>query len=533
MEELINSKRTVAATIGVWILVMVITFSFLSSVTSSRSSPNLPSTGENEVRIGLFADPQITNKKEGVESDLPGTSYEVARYTKSAINSINPDYIFGLGDLTSHSTKEGWIGYKNWLKGLEAPIYDCLGNHDRNHYYEGNNGTGYFSILGRASDSRVFKMGNNVFILVSEEHDTELDGDLLASTIPAKRFEFMEKNIEKYAENGNNIFILSHVPLTGTVAYSDTWVYGNNPTWRHITEKFMKLLYDYENSIVARITGHIHTDYRWKDEAQDRDGIEGVENIGKFVNGTKINKAERKYPPFNLPNIYFLNMPVVDVPHSYVQNIFDFLFPEPNKKSEESMIKLPLYIRKAYVNLLDKGLPIFDLFHGPITSDFLGRGAVYYFEMKEGEKNVEIVTRWIGGNRDVEKYKLELENPVQLDDRKMHFVASDLSLMSKENLTITLDNWFKVGAGEEGEGVFIKRFPKKEKIKGFSIKASGLQSYSAEWKGSNESDWPKTWVSNPEKLSMVEKVKVKIKFRSSSQEDAYIKDIDLELRNSD
>lgn len=58
---------------------------------------------------------------------------------------------------------------------------------------------------------------------------------------------------------------------------------------------------------------------------------------------------------------------------------------------------------------------------------------------------------------------MKLDYPIDLA-KKWHFVASDLSLRSKENLIITRDNWFKIKAGKTVEGTFSKKYRKNENV---------------------------------------------------------------------
>ena len=357
---------------------------------------------ENRVRIGFFSDPHIRNNAEEVQTDFGAPSSKISSDGKRALNSLNANYIFGLGDLTAHSRHEEWIGYDNWISDINAPVYDFLGNHDRDHHAGvGSYSTGYYTEVGRVADTRVLKMGNNVFILISEEHNPEQDGDNLASTIPEKRFEFVKKYLKKYKDN-NNIFLMNHVQLSGTVARSKTWYLGDNPPWIHITDKYLEMLENYE--VTAHLSGHIHTDYRMRDEPWDPDLWIGVENIGKFVNGEKINSHNRKYEPKELPESYFFNMPAVAFSHGWVSSRITLLHSGIIEMLSESSDNES---QQEYVQTENEGLPWFDTFRSPKLSKILGRSAVYYIELEEGKEETTMVTRWMGGNRDVENYKLK------------------------------------------------------------------------------------------------------------------------------
>lgn len=521
-------KKIILILVIAFLIITIIGAFYIDTVLPSRSETILQQTKENEARIAFFADPHITDSKEGAETDFfLGTSYEIPRDAKTALNHTSPDYIFGLGDLTAHTETEEWIGYKKWISDLNAPVYDLLGNHDRDHYPGiGNYGTGYFTEIKRVSGTKVLKLGNNVFMLISEDHDPEGDGDSLASTIPDKRFEFIEKYLQKYSEN-NNIFIMNHVQLSGTAAYSDTWFLGKNPNWIHITNKLMSLLQTYE--VEVHMSGHIHTDYRMKDKPGDWDKTEGVENIEKFVSGTKINQENRKYPPENLPNTYFLNLPVVDYAHGWFGVRFPILHQiSGSLESTEASSGLKWWAKHE-----DMGIPILDSFHNPRNSYFLGRGAIYHFTMKENSENLDMITRWIGGDKDVENYKITLTHPIRLDNKNMQFIASDLSLRKKENLTITRDNWFKIKPGTHGSGIFSKKYKKSKNIRGLSIKNYNLKNYSVKWQRieNKEKTRDNNWYEDPEKIGKTNSLKIKIKFEAPSSKEAFIEDISI-LENS-
>ncbi len=525
-------KKILAIIFIAWLAIIITSGLAYKFALPGKSKSSLDSTNENKVRLAFFADPHIITADQGTETDIGGPGYDAPRDAIYAINHCKPDYTFGVGDLTAHTTENEWIGYDNWENKINSPVFDILGNHDKEHLYGvGSSGTGYFTKVGRVSDTKVLKMGNNVFILVSEEHDPEGDGDYLMSTIPKKRFEFVEKQIKKHSEN-HNIFIMNHTPLPYTAAFSTTWFYGRNPRWKHISKKFKDLLREYENSVDVHMSGHIHTDYRMRDDPLDQDFTEGAENVGKFVNGAKIDESIRKYRPRSLPHVYFLNMPVVDIYHNWGAARFGFFGTVISKLDINPATKktTPAAQRQRIKSGMS-GPPIMDILHTSKNSYITGRSAIYYFDMEKGSERVNLVTRWAGGNRDRENYPIMLSNPIKLGDREMHFVASDLSLRKKDNdLEIQLDNWFKIMKGTQGFGEFSKAFYQENKIvTGLSIENYYLENYSAEWQGST--DYGKTWVSSwhqePQDMGQVNAVKVKIHFNAEDTRPAFIEDIKL------
>jgi predicted MPP superfamily phosphohydrolase len=512
------------------VLFLILTASLKTVNEILISRKPLPPPSGGSVRLAFFSDPHIRNIRGAVQADLGRPSYEIPRNAKRAINTINSDYIFGLGDLTAYSKRDEWLGYKSWIEDLNAPVFDLLGNHDKDYtvHTVGKYGQEYFTELGRVADTRVLKLGNNVFILVSEEHDPEGDGNELASTIPDKRFDFIEKYLKEYSET-DNVFVMAHSPLSGTTAYSETWFGGKTKNWIYNTRKYLDLFRNYR--IVAHISGHIHMDYRTKDVPDDQDGTQGAENVGKFIHGSEVDNSKIEYHSGPLPPMYFLNMPCMDIAHGFFDIIHSWLI--------RLGVKRLILIRslftdksgapalKIYMRLDGLGLPLVDFFHNPTTSYFLGRSAVYHFELEEGRDSVDIITRWVDANKDVENYTMELNFPVEVGDGSMQFIDSDLSLRDKENLTITKGNWFKIEKNTKGQGEFSKRFPEKVVIEGLTFDGNNTGNYSAQWKGSIDGgkNWSRYWYDNPRDLGEIDAIMLKIEFESLPDKDWYVRDV--------
>ena len=514
-----NLKKILILLIFTWFAITLAGGLTLRNTLEGSSEPITPEKSERTSRLAFFSDIHIQNSNGEVQTDFGSPSSEIPKNTKVALETLNPDFIFNPGDATSHAEIDEWKGYKKWIDGFEAPVFDVFGNHDREHHPGDNYGTGYFTELNRTSGTKVLKLGNNVFILVSEEHNPEFDNNNLASTIPKKRFEFIEKYLKKYSKS-NNVFIINHTPLSGTTAFSRTWYYGLNKNWIHLTNKFFTLLENYD--VAAHISGHIHTDYRWRDEPGDSDGTIGVENLDKFVSGMKITNSSRLYAPYRLPETYFLNMPAADFAHGWGARFYFMAFPKGNPTTKTSGEEGSSF--RKYEEL---GPSIFDIFHNPRTSGLLGRGAVYYADFTENQERIDIITRWASGNMDVENFGVKLEHPIELGDENIHFIASDLSLRKKENLVITRDNWFKIKSGTRGVGVFSKRFGENEQFEENRVKIENynLKSYSVEWWGKQKiiENWKKFEAF--ENIEEIKAVKIKINFEASHQKDAYIEDI--------
>ncbi len=457
-------------------------------------------------RIAFFADLHIRGDELHAQTDFGAPSKLVPRKAREALNDIAPDYIFGLGDLTAESAPADWRGYRRWLDTVDAPVFDVLGNHDRDYtvFATHNYGEEYYSVLGRVTDTQALRIGNTIFVLISEEHNPEGNPNRLTSTVPVKRFQFLESILKAYSQD-HNIFVLSHTLLRNTTALSDQWSFNDTTMWTAITVKFFRLFREYP--VVGHVTGHTHIDYRYRSRVRNLDGTPRKRKVGKFVDG-------RAYD--SLPDISFLNMPCVDTAHGWVGSNFAIL--RELGKSTAKAKKSPL--RKVYMGLEEKGPPLFDMLYRSPINDVLGRAAVYYIDLIPGKDYLTVTTRWLRKNRDVERYPVHLKQPVEGDDGTLQLVASDLSIRSKENLSITLDDWFVVPAGQRGSATFSQSFPHPVSVEGLTVEATSLADTSARWKGSRNGgdDWSAQWEEDPRALGRVNAVMLELQLQAGTED---------------
>lgn len=467
------------------------------------------------IRIAFFADLHIRGDKLQAQTDFGAPSKLVPRKARQALNAVEPDYVFGLGDLTAESSPADWRGYKKWLEGVDAPVFDVFGNHDRDYtvFTTHNYGEEYSTVLGRVADTKALRIGNTIFILISEEHNPEGGPTRLTSTVPDKRFRFLENILREYAHD-HNLFVLSHTLLRGTTALSTDWNFNDTREWKVITRKFFRLFDEYP--VVAHLTGHTHIDYRYRSRARDIDGARRNGKVGKFLDG-------RTYD--SLPDTTFLNMPCVDTAHGWVGSNFALL--RELGKSTARARKSPF--RKLYMQLEEKGPPFFDILYRSRINNILGRAAIYYVDLVPGQDQVTVTTRWLRADRDVEYYPLRLHRPVEPANGGMEFLASDLSVRTKENLSIPRDDWFLLPANEHGSAAFSQRFPKPVSVQGLKVEATGLADYVVRWKGSQDAGqtWDEDWRTDPRELGSVDAVLLEMELRAGD-EPASIADIVLE-----
>ncbi|MGV9172940.1 MAG: hypothetical protein ACOC35_10275, partial [Promethearchaeia archaeon] len=193
--------------------------------------------------------------------------------------------------------------------------------------------------------------------------------------------------------NDTNIYIFEHCPLKNTVAWSDGkwWATGNDP-WEEVSARMVELMKQYDEHIVAHISGHMHTHYGWKDTPTDvedygyGDGDQGVENVGHFINGSDKN---------DLPDVYFLNPQAL-----------------------------------CYT-------------HGSAWTEF-ETAAIYYYDLNQNENQFVITTRDIHTQKDVEEYTVKTDYPIELGSGEISFIESKTTMVSKQETTIRKKDWLSV-----------------------------------------------------------------------------------------
>mgnify|MGYP000202700817 CR=1 FL=1 len=458
---------------------------------------NLSAAQEDErVRIGFVTDihfdvPADGHRYGGVEVDGGQSNHKIPVMAKKALDAIGPDLILDTGDMTAHSGYDEFAAYNEWMNDLPAPVHALMGNHDRQHHDLSHPyGTGFYSECGYTSATRTLKMGNMVFILLSEDHKWE-DHPLTAA-ISDQRFDWLERQIQKYAAGDNNIFILEHYPLRRTVGWSDYWYGTDKPSWAEITKQWKQILKKYDEQIVAHFSGHLHTHYAWRDTPDDKkrldygDGNNGVENVGHYVNGTLINAQVRENRPYNLPEMYFLNRQALAYTHG-----------GPWRNGDEDM-------RRRL------------------------SACVGYTDIWPDDREVVLVERDIKTQKEVDRYTFRLEEPARPGDGTMQFMGSDLGIRKKDdNVQITKDDWFHVPAGKEGTAVFQKRWRTPVDVTGLEVLADSGSSDRVRWKASSDtgeswSDW------SEQRPRDADVVQVLIRFRADDGEAMKVRDVRLE-----
>jgi len=392
-----------------------------------------------------------------------GEGYNIALYAWQAMMEVKPDLIFDAGDLSADGEDEEFLVYRDWMLAMPAPVYPVMGNHDRQHDWFKPYGRGFFSILGQGSATRTLKVGNLVFILISQDHiqlghGPDKEG---IDPISTQKQEWIRGQLKKYAGADNNIFLIMHYPLNNTTAFSDRWWRTNHPGWKRTSNELKELLTEYQKDVVAVLSGHIHMQWDWKDTPDDRWDRKGeVENVGFFVDGRKINSEEREYGPHQLPEVHFLNLQALDWPH------------------------------------------------GPAREP-----TVYFADAKPGSREFELLTMRIEDKKIVDRYPIRLPHPVDVGDGKLRFMESDLGIFEKD-LTVKIeeDDWFLIPKGEKGTVEFQQEWAEPVTILGVTVEAEGGRHANVLYKAADHplGDWP-DWKEEPPKGAKLLRVRIDFK----------------------
>jgi predicted phosphodiesterase len=455
-------------------------------------------------KIAFFADLHIQTSQLQSQTDFGAPSKLLPKLAAKSIKSINPDLLFGLGDQTAFGSETDWLGYKKWRDQFSMPIYEIFGNHDRNYniYSLVDHGRQYFELLGYVSDTKAIKIGNLIFILVSEEHNPESSEIELTSTIPKKRFDFIEKVLAKYCEK-NNVFVLSHTPIMGTTVLSDTWIFNDLQASKAMSGRYLSLYKKYP--VVAHISGHVHVDYRKKSKVIMPDGEKSKDKIGKFIDGHNYS---------SLPNMFFLNMPCVATSHGLPGSTFPWLniFTRNSHKNQTTKA------RSIFFNKENKRFSIWDfkLSHFPTLPP---RSALYYFNLVSDSNYLEVITHWIEANYEVERTKINLFHPLKLGKR-ISYLRSDLSLRDYSNIHIIDYDWFLIKPKTKAWAMFSICYPRKRKLTKVKIIGQNVDNYRIFYKGSKNKgkSWSVNWFNDLSKLSEVNALMMKVEFASGVKE---------------
>lgn len=464
------------------------------------------SAAEKEIRLGFFSDIHFDiPKKENTEfggvgdDELGVRNFKIPVQAKSTIETIKPDYLFDSGDMTDHGRDNEYRAYRNWKSAIDSPIYSVMGNHDREHRNpNAPYGTGFYSICEYNSATRVLKLGNLVFIMISEDHHYEFNA--LDGVISDQKFRWIEKQLDKYAQGKNNVFIMEHYPIKNTVAWSD-YFYGLGgfsffgsagwfdwwwKPWERMSRRWKRILKEYEQSVVAHISGHIHIPFGWRDVPEDRkiyeygDGDHVVENVGQFVSGEKISNSERDHPPYQLPEVYFLNIRGLNYRHQ-------------------------------------------------VAARFEPRSAIYYTDLTQGSKHFTLNAVDIVTEKKIGSYHLKTSYPVNIGDGAIQFVNSDLGIRRKDNtVEITEENWFEVKKGESGWVTFQKSWKEKVNINEVNVISDSGRHGRIYFKGSSNGgqSWRSWTTEPPENVNVLQ---LRTCFWASAKDGMEVKDVKVEV----
>jgi len=193
--------------------------------------------------------------------------------TNSSLKSLNPDFIFHLGDIADR-------GETNQFAQAKADFADYVKNTKAENVWFtfGGSHDGYMDKIAPADwkgakfarDMELYslwytiKEGNSVFIFCSIVQGSagwdlglsDNDGHF----IPQNKLDWLESELKKYQNTQNNIFVISHSQIVDTNADSSPgqWAQMDDPSWQRSSQKLRDLFARYR--VDAYIHGHLHMD---------------------------------------------------------------------------------------------------------------------------------------------------------------------------------------------------------------------------------------------------------------------------------
>lgn len=439
-------------------------------------------------RIGFCTDihfnapPGSDDEFGGVKNNRGVSDYNIPVKARDAFITVKPDYIFDCGDITEGRTpgNDSYKYYKQWMDALGVPVFPVLGNHDRICDDPGDTyGTGFFSEMGQLSSTRTLKMGNMIFILISDEHTNLYNKTDVPHT--DKKFAWVKDQVTRYSTGNYNIFFIEHYPVPNTTAWSDGYWYGTNAPIRDYAETAWKtMLTTCQNNVVAHISGHLHCHYAWEDTPNDitnysgfGDGNSGVENVGMFINGSNFA---------NLPPVYFLNLQALDHKHGNAKR-------------------------------------------------YLSTSAIYYTDMQNGANQFQLITRDIYQNMDVASYTVTTKYPIDIGNGQMEFVASDLCIRARDTKDIvdcTDKDWFRVFKGKTTTITFQQQWKNKVNISGVKVIHKNGYYRNVKYMGSSDTGFSwSNWSSIPP--SGIDVLQIALTFTAESTDDMVVADVQVSL----
>ncbi|CAK8696186.1 unnamed protein product [Clavelina lepadiformis] len=162
-------------------------------IISSCDWPHLKTTKENDtpLRTMVLADPHLLGEQYGHWFDKLRREWQMYRSYQTALQLLNPDVVFILGDLTDEgkwASSEQWNRYVHragevFFTPKKIRLHMVMGNHDVGFHYDiTQSKLNRFLISFQSKNVQVLNIQDNVFVLVNsmglEEDDCNMCADV-------------------------------------------------------------------------------------------------------------------------------------------------------------------------------------------------------------------------------------------------------------------------------------------------------------------------------------------------------------------
>jgi len=181
-------------------------------------------------------------------SDLHyGSSEFKLRYLENIIEYINdrkPDAVICTGDITHKSRKNEYEFISTYLKRIEVPLLNVIGNHDA-----ANNGVVFFErYIGPRRSTLVLKENDTLIMGVRSPRDNTSEGEL-----GDEQLEWMMKELDKNQEKIKVLALHHHLVAVPSAGVKRGTLVDAG--------EVLQLIQDYEIDLVLQ--GHRHVPHIW------------------------------------------------------------------------------------------------------------------------------------------------------------------------------------------------------------------------------------------------------------------------------
>jgi len=176
--------------------------------------------------------------------------------------NLRPKEIFCLGDLLHNATVEEYKTYREFRDRLNAPVWECPGNHDHDPKLSNEENLVRFrELLDYDNHFYSHLLGNNLFILLADERQKNLPGGLsYAGYMEPEQVAWFEDTLKMNQDK--NIIVLSHQSAKGTTVMSE-----QSNMQMHPTNELERILNTYR--VDLWFSAHAHSGFDHKSAHAD------------------------------------------------------------------------------------------------------------------------------------------------------------------------------------------------------------------------------------------------------------------------